>query len=146
MVGDEIRCRLYRERNDFGTGKPECAAVLLRWGSIFAGHSGINLVEVSLESPLGIFRQAGEFNAHSNAGVAGSNGCARGDALLIDPEVCAKHSMYRQWHYGLNITAVAADVGGVYAHRCIHALVAEFQRKRNLVALKPSTIIWSDRW
>src|SRR5271170_8472746 len=103
-------------------------------------HPGIHLVQVSLEAFLGLFRQAGEFDAHTDSGITGADRGSGGDMLLVDPEIHLQHGCDRQRHGSLNITTVSADVGSVYAHGSVHALIFEFQRKRDLVTLKPSAI------
>src|SRR5882672_5488519 len=88
-----------------------------------------------LEALLRLFGHARKFNAHSNSRVASANHGAGRNTLLIDPQIHAKRGGHGQGHHGLNITAVAADVGGINPERSVHTLIAEFHRDRNFLRL-----------
>ena len=119
--------------------------------SVFANHDGlfagflslhgearVQLIEISLEALLGIFRQAGEFDSHPNSWITGADGSRGGDTFLVDPKLHPQHGRNRQGHDGLNITAIATDICSVNPHRSIHAFVAEFQGERYPVTLELS--------
>ena len=84
---------------------------------------------------------AGEFNAHAYSGIAGANHGAGREALFSHPEIDSQRGPDGQWHDRLNITTIAADVGGVDPQWSVDAFVAQFQRKRNLVADEFSAIV-----
>lgn len=89
------RLQILHERGAGGTPRRAKRDAFVRPSILFAvflfalavakGHSGINLVEVSLKPLFGFFRQASELDAHAYTGIAGANDGAGGEALLIDP-------------------------------------------------------------
>ena len=89
-----------------------------------------------LEALFHLFGHARKLNPHAHAGVAGANNGAGRNAFLVDPELHPQRCRHRQRHHRLNITAIAADIGGVHSQRRVDALVAQFERKRNLVPKK----------
>src|SRR5271167_1643923 len=104
-------------------------------------HSGVDLVEMSLEAFFGFFGHPGEFDAHANAGVAGANYSGGSEALFFDPQVHSKRSTDGQRHDSLHITAIPADICGIHAQRSIDTLVTQFDWIRNLVAGEFSAIV-----
>jgi hypothetical protein len=103
--------------------------------------------EMDIVAALGQFQAqfGGDHTAAAVGGITGDSnlhhGRGRIDALLIDPELHSEHGGNGQRHRGLNITSVAADVGGIEPHRRAHMLVAKFQGERNLVTLKFPAIV-----
>src|SRR5579863_736518 len=113
------------------------------FSGLMFGDARILFIEVGLESVFGIIRQAGEFDAHTNSGISRAYGRSGRKTFLVNPDIDAQNRRNRQGHRGLNITTVSADVSGIYPHRRVDPLIAEFQRKRNFMTLKSPAIVRS---
>jgi hypothetical protein len=120
-------------------------AELWRGWTVRNANARIDLVEIGLEAPFCIFRGSVEFNPHANARVASSHTRGGGYMFLIDPEIDSQNGRDGQWHGGFNVTAVAADIGGIHAHGSVDAFVAKLQGKSYSVALVFAAIVGSGR-
>jgi hypothetical protein len=107
---------------------------------------GLNLLEapVSCECPFNgllhayliLRREASEFDAHADAGIACTNDCSRNDLLGIDPKNDGQRCTQRQWNLRLYIAATTANVGSIGLHGCVASVVANLDRKWNSESFK----------
>src|SRR5271166_3908255 len=116
MAGMRRGCRFYTSgwRASDGPYGPSLYARSRLFAICFAffvaeRNSGVDLVEVSLESLLGFFGQAREFDAHAHAGIASPHYGGGREPLLFDPQIHSNGGADGQRHDRLNITAVPAD-------------------------------------
>src|SRR5947209_11873581 len=76
----------------------------------------VKLFEHVLEPVLQVRRQAQKFNAHANSGITSTHDGCTVDALVFQEKFNLKAGGDGYRHNGLDIAAVAADVGGVDPH------------------------------
>src|SRR5579864_4482990 len=105
------------------------------------GAQGVDLIQVILQALLAVGSQSREFHPIAHARIAGSNHSRGGNLFLLNPELDPQHRSQLQGENGFYVATITADVGGVHAHRRLHALVAQFQRKRDAMTSKAAAIV-----